>query len=61
LTKSFVSEVKGLYEDTEGPIASDYDSDTELDEPDLGKAQSDEEDRPLAVVIGKAQAKRARK
>jgi hypothetical protein len=61
LTKSFITEVKGLYEETEGPIASDYDSDTELDEPDLGKVQSDEEDRPLAVVIGKAQAKRARK
>jgi hypothetical protein len=58
LTKSFVSEVKGLHEDTEGPIASDCDSDIELDE---GKVQSDEEDRPLAVVIGKVQAKRARK
>ena len=58
LTKSFISEVKGLYEDTEGPIASDEESDTEVDEP---KGQSDEEDRPLAVVIGKAQAKRARR
>lgn len=65
LTKSFVAEVKGLYEDTEGPIASDNDnSDTELDEPDLaGKVvqSDDEEDRALAAVLSKARAKRAKK
>jgi hypothetical protein len=44
LTKSFISEVKGLYEDTEGAIASDDESDTEVEESNFGKVQSYEED-----------------
>ena len=60
LTKSFVREVKSLYEETEGPIASDSDSEDNKSADNEGEEEEEEEDRPLTSVY-KSLPKRTKK